>query len=101
MKEFEMHGRMEEPARERRRREKRDMDGKKEEEEKVKVSEPKGFLELFNGKEVKIQLITKESLEGKLESNPYNKFDLLLHTSKGVILLPKHAVAYITEKEEK
>lgn len=98
MKEFEQYGKMREPRRYKKKREEIKME---KENNKEELEKPKGFLELFNGKEVEIHLVTGELLEGQLDTNNYNKFDLLLHTSNGVILLPKHAVAFITMKEAK
>jgi sRNA-binding regulator protein Hfq len=93
----EQYGKMKEP---RRRKEKRDMNEKKEKEEEEE-QKPRGFFEKFNGKNVEVRLLTKETVHGTLVVNRYNKFDVLVVNSEGTMLVPKHAVVYMVEKGER
>lgn len=72
---------------------------KKNTEEKAKEGKieekKKGFISRFAGKRVELRLISGEVFTGKLLSDAYNKFDMLIINSEGTFLIPKHAVAYI------
>jgi len=60
-------------------------------------SKPKGYFERFNHKQVVITLLNGETLRGKLHTNRYNKYDVLLENSNGKILIPKHSILYMME----
>ena len=88
--DYEPYGKMREPKR----RRAKNMNEKKESEE------AKGFFERFNGKHVRVKLLTGDTLEGIFSSNSYNKYDCLLFQEDKPILLPKHAIGFVEEIEE-
>jgi len=65
-----------------------------------KKKKPKGYFERFNHKEVVITLITGQKLMGKLHTNTYNKYDVLLEFNGRRILIPKHSILYLAEVEK-
>lgn len=74
---------------------------RKSEKEKGKEEAPRGFFNRFNNKTVIIRLISDITLEGRLVTNSYNKYDCLLETpEKSEVLIPKHSIAYIGIKNE-
>ena len=83
--DYEPYGKMREPKR----RRAKNMNEKKESEE------PKGFFERFDGKHVRVKLLTGDTLEGFFKSNSYNKYDCLLFQEDKPILLPKHAIGFV------
>lgn len=61
---------------------------------------PVFFWSLFADQKVEVKLITGETLFGRLIWHPYNKYDVLLETENGRLLLPKHSVLYMRVVEE-
>ena len=85
MRDYEHYGKMKEPRRH------------KEARANMNEEEPKGFFERFDGKHVRVKLLTGDTLEGFLETTAYNKFDCLLFQEDKPILLPKHAIGFVEE----
>ncbi len=65
-----------------------------------KKRKAKGYFERFNHLEVCITLITGEKMIGKLHTNTYNKYDVLLEFNGRRILIPKHSISYLAEVEK-
>ena len=72
------------------------------EEQKQKKKKPKGYFERYNHKEVVITLITGQKLTGKLHTNRYNKYDVLLENPNNGkrILIPKHSILFLAPVEK-
>lgn len=96
--EYEQYGKLQPP---RRRGKDIKEGGKNMNEEKKEEAEPKGFINRFVGSGVKLKLVDGEVLSGRLNSNSHNKFDVLLETGKGAVLIPKHGIIWIKEDENK
>ena len=72
---------------------------KKEKESKKK--KPKGYWQRFDNKIVSIKLIDGSIIEGKLHTDLYNKYDVVIELDNGErILIPKHSILYMSKKEE-
>lgn len=84
----------------RRRKEVREKNMNEEKKKENEEKEPRGYMSQFNGKEVEIKLSTGDVFSGNFATTAYNKFDVLLTNTKGCFLIPKHAIAYIIQKEE-
>ena len=94
LNDFEQYGKLKPPKRRRKKEEIAESTNGKEGEE-----EPRGYFTRFNGAQVRIKLVGGEILEGALVCNAYNKYDVLLQTEDGTMLIPKHAIGYIKENE--
>ena len=66
-----------------------------------KPQKEKGFLNLFNDKNVTITLINGNEYKGVLKTNAYNRYDVLLETNNGRILIPKHSILVLMEVDGK
>ena len=63
------------------------------------ISKGKGYIEQFNGKLVKVNLVNGGELTGKLQTDNYNKYDYQLEEDQlGTMAIRKDAVAYIRFK---
>jgi sRNA-binding regulator protein Hfq len=76
---YEQYGKMKEPRRYKNR----------EQEDTI------GFFDMLNGKHIEAHLITGEVIEGILETNAYNKYDVLLRNDEGMYVVPKAAIEYV------
>ena len=80
--------------------------GKKTEEEylkekKSKKKKPKAYWQRYDNKIVTVKLIDNSTFEGKLHTDLYNRYDILIELEDGKrILIPKHSVLYVQEKED-
>ena len=68
--------------------------------QKTRDNNPKekqqGFIQQFNGKQVKLTLASGEVLSGELHTDFYNKYEYLLEEKEqGTVIIRKDAVAYI------
>ena len=76
---------------------KKNPEGEAKEKEKGKEEAPRGFFNRFNNKIVIIKLISGDTLEGRLVTDGYNKYDCLLETpGKSEVLITKHSIVSIS-----
>ncbi len=55
-----------------------------------------GYIQQFNGKQVKVSLANGEVLTGELHTDFYNKYEYLLEEKEqGTVIIRKDAVAYM------
>ena len=63
-----------------------------------------GFFDMLNGKHVEAHLTTGEQIEGILETNAYNRYDVLLRNDEGLFVVRKDVLRfvklYLNTKEE-
>lgn len=97
---YEQYGRIEEPGREKRRREAKEKEMNEEKVEKEEEKEPRGFFTRFNNELVVVKLNSGDVLEGRLITNAYNRYDTILSCNEGDFLIPKHSIVYVREKEK-
>ena len=61
-----------------------------------------GFIQQFNGQQVKVTLANGEVLSGELHTDFYNKYDYLLEEKEqGTVIIRKDAVAYMRVENTK
>lgn len=69
------------------------------EEEKITKQSPPQFIPKFKGKKVIIRLVSGgQPVTGTIEG--YNPYEILLQTTKGQLLVFKHAIATIEQVDE-
>ena len=54
-----------------------------------------GFFDMLNGKHVEALLTNGEILRGILETNSYNRYDLLLRNDEGLFVVRKDVLMYV------
>ena len=54
-----------------------------------------GFFDMLNQKHVEAKLTTGEILTGIFESNPYNRYDVLLRCDEGLYVVRKDVLEYV------
>ena len=54
-----------------------------------------GFFDMMNGKHIEAHLTTGEQIDGILETNAYNKYDVMLRNDEAVFVVRKDVVRYI------
>ena len=53
------------------------------------------YIQQFNGKRVKVNLLNGEIFTGEMHTDFYNKYEYLLEVELGTVVIRKDAVAYI------
>ena len=54
-----------------------------------------GFFDMLNGKHVEAHLTTGEQIDGILETNAYNRYDVLLRNDEGMFVVRKDVLEYV------
>jgi hypothetical protein len=54
-----------------------------------------GFFDMLNGKHIEAQLTTGEQIDGILETNGYNKYDVMLRNDEGMYVVRKDVLEYV------
>ena len=54
-----------------------------------------GFFDMLNGKHVSAKLTSGEEIEAILETNAYNKYDVLLRNDEGMYVVRKDVLEYV------
>ena len=76
---YEQYGKMKEPRRYKNRAEEDNI----------------GFFDMMNGKHVEAHLTTGEQIEGILETNAYNRYDVMLRNDEGMFVVRKDVLEYV------
>ena len=54
-----------------------------------------GFFDMLNGKHVEAKLTTGEILTGILETNGYNRYDVLIRNDEGLFVVRKDVLRFV------
>ena len=54
-----------------------------------------GFFDMLNGKHVEAHLTTGEQIDGILETNGYNRYDVLIRNDEGLFVVRKDVLRFV------
>ena len=54
-----------------------------------------GFFDMLNGKHIEAHLTTGEQIDAILETNAYNRYDVLLRNDEGIYVVRKDVLEYV------
>ncbi len=54
-----------------------------------------GFFDMLNGKHIEAHLTTGEQIDGILETNAYNRYDVLIRNDEGLYVVRKDVLRFV------